>query len=60
MVKNAYQCRRLRDVSLIAWSRRSSEAETAIPWTEDPGGLQSMGFQSRTQLNDLETCTGKI
>ena len=23
-----------------------------IPWTEEPGGLQSMGSQSRTQLND--------
>ena len=22
-----------------------------IPWTEEPGGLQSMGLQSRTQLN---------
>ena len=23
-----------------------------IPWTEKPGGLQFMGLQSRTQLND--------
>ena len=23
-----------------------------IPWTEEPGGLQSMGFQSQTQLRD--------
>ena len=22
-----------------------------IPWTEDPGGLQSLGLQSRTQLS---------
>ena len=22
-----------------------------IPWTEDPGGLQSMALQSQTQLN---------
>ena len=22
-----------------------------IPWTEEPGGLQSMGLQSRTQLS---------
>ena len=22
-----------------------------IPWTEEPGGLQTMGSQSRTQLN---------
>ena len=24
-----------------------------IPWTEEPGGLQSMGSQSRTQLKQL-------
>ena len=31
--------------SILAWE---------IPWTEDPGGLQSMGSQkSWTQLNDL-------
>ena len=23
-----------------------------IPWTEEPGGLQSMGSQSPTQLSD--------
>ena len=23
-----------------------------IPWTEEPGGLQTMGSQSRTQLNN--------
>ena len=23
-----------------------------IPWPEDPGGLQSMGSQSRTRLSD--------
>ena len=28
--------------SILAWK---------IPWTEEPGGLQSMGFQSRTQLS---------
>ena len=27
----------------LAWS---------IPWTEEPGGLQSMGSQSRTRLSD--------
>ena len=31
--------------SILAWE---------IPWTEEPGGLQSMGSQkSRTQLSDL-------
>ena len=29
--------------SILAWR---------IPWTEKPGGLQSMGCKSWTQLND--------
>ena len=29
--------------SILAWR---------IPWTEEPGGLQSMGSQSWTQLSD--------
>ena len=29
--------------SILAWR---------IPWTEEPGGLQSMGSQSWTRLND--------
>ena len=29
--------------SILAWR---------IPWTEEPEGLQSMGSQSQTQLND--------
>ena len=29
--------------SILAWS---------IPWTEEPGGLQSMGSQSQTRLSD--------
>ena len=28
--------------SIVAWR---------IPWTEEPGGLQSMGWQSQTQLS---------
>ena len=32
--------------SMLAWR---------IPWTEDPGGLQSVGLQSRTQLKRLST-----
>ena len=28
--------------SILAWK---------IPWTEEPGGLQSIGFQSWTQLS---------
>ena len=30
--------------SILAWK---------IPWTEEPGRLQSMGSQSRTRLSDL-------
>ena len=30
--------------SIFAWR---------IPWTEEPGGLQSMGFQSWTRLSDF-------
>ena len=29
--------------SILAWE---------IPWTEEPGGLQSMGSQSQTQLSN--------
>ena len=33
---------------------RSSVLVWRIPWTEEPGGLQSMGFtKSRTQLSDF-------
>ena len=31
--------------SIIAWE---------IPWIEEPGGLQSMGLQSQTQLSMYE------
>ena len=35
--------------SILAWR---------IPWTEEPGGLQSMGWQeSGTQLSDYTTAT---
>ena len=50
------------DMSLIPWLEDSLEKEMAthfstlaweIPWTEDPGGLQSMGSQkSWTRLSD--------
>ena len=32
--------------SILAWK---------IPWTEEPGGLQSNRLQSQTQLNDWNT-----
>ena len=31
---------------------RSSILAWEIPWSEEPGGLQSMGLQSQTQLSD--------
>ena len=31
----------------------SSTLAWKIPWTEKPGGLQSMGLQSRTRLSDF-------
>ena len=31
----------------------SSTLAWKIPWTEEPGGLQSMGSLSRTRLNDF-------
>ena len=34
--------------SILAWR---------IPWTEEPGGLQSIGLQSQTQLKQLSTHT---
>ena len=34
--------------SILAWR---------IPWTEEPGRLQSMGSQSQTQLKQLSTHT---
>ena len=30
----------------------SSTLAWRIPWTEEPGGLQSMGSQSQTRLSD--------
>ena len=37
--------------SILAWR---------IPWTEEPGGLQSMGSQSRTRLSDSYRTTGHL
>ena len=31
----------------------SSTLAWKIPWAEEPGGLQSVGLQSRTRLNDF-------
>ena len=49
------------DAGLIPGLGRSPEKEMAThstilawetPWSEEPGGLQSMGLQSRTQLSN--------
>ena len=53
----------VRDVGLIPGLERSPEEGMAthssvlawrIPWTEEPGGLQSIGLQSRTQLSTAQ------
>ena len=62
VVKNSpANCRRHRRrrfdlwVGRIPWRRKwqppSSVLTWRIPWIEEPGGLQSMGSQSRTQLS---------
>ena len=38
----------------------SSTLAWRIPWTEEPGGLQSMGSQSRTELSDYHTHTQEL
>ena len=38
----------------------SSVLDWRIPWTEEPGGLQSTGLQSRTSLKRLSTHTQLI
>ena len=41
--EDALEKRMVTHASILAWR---------ISWTEEPGGLQSMGSQSQTQLND--------
>ena len=46
--------------SILGWEDTLEEEMTThssirawrIPWTEEPGGLQSTGLQSQTQLSD--------
>ena len=54
------------DPGLIPWSGRSPGEGNGgplqysywrIPWTEEPGELQTMGSQSRKQLSNLHTGT---
>ena len=61
MVKTCLQCRRHRRLEFDHWVRKrpwrtkwphSSILAWKIPWTEEPGRLQSMGLQnSQTRLS---------
>ena len=41
-------------------TQHSSTLAWRIPWTEEPGGLQSMGLQSRTQRGDFTFTLGTV
>ena len=48
VIKNHRQCRRLRFdpwVGKIPWRRAWQPTPVFLPWTEEPGGLQSLGSQ---------------
>ena len=58
--ESACQCRERKRPMSNPWSGRFPKVGNAngssilawkIPWTEEPGGLQSMGSQSQTRLN---------
>ena len=59
MVKNMPAVQEVK-VQSLAWedplekgmATHSSTLAWRIPWTEEPGGLQSRGSQSQTQLSD--------
>ena len=38
----------------------SSTRAWRLPWREEPGGLQSMGSESRTQLSDFTLLRGPL
>ena len=42
-----------RSCSMFYLVPHSSALAWKIPWTEEPGGLQSMGSQSQTRLSDF-------
>ena len=54
MVKNlsAMQETQVRDPLEKGMASHSSILAWSIPWTEEPGGLHSMGSQSWIQLSD--------
>ena len=62
MVKNLSAMQETQEMNVLSLGREdpleegmanhSSILAWRIPWTEEPGGLQSMGSQNRTQLSD--------
>ena len=60
--QSSCQCRRLKRLRFDSWVRRipwrRAWQPTPVflpgesPWTEEPGGLQSMGSQSQTQVSN--------
>ena len=57
---NAKECSNYRTIALISHTRtekamapHSNSLAWKIPWTEEPGGLQSMGSLSRARLSDF-------
>ena len=64
MVKNPREMQETR-VQFLGWedplekgmATHSSILVWRIPWTEDPGRLQSLGSQSRTRLSYSHTLT---
>ena len=52
-VEGAEDFNGLRSEAEKAMAPHSSTLAWKIPWTEEPGGLQSMGSLSRTRLSDF-------
>ena len=68
MVKNPPQCRRPRDVGFDPWVRKIPGRQKwkltllfilagKIPWTEEPGGLQSLGLKELYKIACTHTHT---
>ena len=55
MQKTRVQCLAQEDPLEKELAPHSSTLAWRIPWTEEPGRLQSMGSQSRTRLSDYTT-----
>ena len=54
MQETQVQCLGREDLLEMGTATHSSILAWRIPWTEEPGGLQSLGLQeSQTQVSDL-------